>query len=64
MLRGRIEPHLLEPLGRRRCLFRYNGGALVHARDPAVSAALAAPEALLTRLDGEWWMGHHLESFA
>jgi len=64
LLRGRIEARLLEPLARRRCVFRYNGGALVHARDPAVSAALAARETLLTRLDGEGWMGHHLESFA
>lgn len=63
LLRGRIEARLLEPLARRRCIFRYNGGALVHSRDAAVSAALASPDSLLTRLDGEWWMGHHLESF-
>lgn len=64
MLRGRIEPRLLEPLARRQCLFRYNGGALVHARDDDVAAALSHPDSLLTRIDGEWWMGHHLESFA
>jgi hypothetical protein len=64
LLRGRIEPRLLETLAHKRCFFRYNGGALVHARDPTVGAALSAPAALLTRLDGEWWMGHHLESFA
>ena len=63
-LRGRIEPRLLEPLARRQCLFRYNGGALVHARDDDVAAALSHPDSLLTRIDGEWWMGHHLESFA
>ena len=63
MLRGRIESRLLEPLASRRCIFRYNGGALVHAREAEVAAAIADPTSLVTRLDGEWWMGHHLESF-
>jgi hypothetical protein len=64
LLRGRIEPHLLEPLGRRRCLFRYNGGALVHTHDAEIAATMASPDSLLTRLEGDWWMGHHLEPFA
>jgi hypothetical protein len=63
LLRGRIEPHLLEPLGRRRCLFRYNGGALVHTHDAEIAAAMVSPDSLLTRLEGDWWMGHHLEPF-
>ena len=41
----------------------YNGGALVQAREAEVAAAIADPTSLVTRLDGEWWMGHHLESF-
>jgi hypothetical protein len=64
LLRGRLEPLLVDALGRRRCLLRYNGGALVHSRDPEILRAIASGEALLTRLDGEWWMGHHLEPFA
>ena len=64
LLRGRLEPLLVDALGRRRCVFRYNGGALVHSRDPEILRAIAAGEALLTRLDGEWWMGHHIEPFA
>ncbi len=63
LLRGRLEAPLLEALGSRRCFFRFNGAALVHAHDPDVVRAIAAGEALLTRMEGEWWMGHHLEPF-
>ena len=38
--------------------------ALIHARDPEVLHAVQAGRALLTRLEGEWWMGHHLEPFS
>lgn len=62
-LQGRLEPLLFEALAVRRCLFRPSERALVHARDPQVAAAALAG-GLLTRLDGEWWMGHHLEPFA
>ncbi|MDQ3709196.1 MAG: hypothetical protein M3387_07830, partial [Actinomycetota bacterium] len=57
---GRVEPLLLGPLRSRRTLLRNTGGALVHARDPAVHAAAVSRHALLTRLEGEWWMGPHL----
>jgi hypothetical protein len=63
LLRGRLEAPLVEALGSRRCVFRFNGAALVHARDPEVIRAINAGEALLTRMEGEWWMGHHLEPF-
>jgi hypothetical protein len=36
---------------------------LVHARDPEVTAALALGQALLTRMEGTWWMGHLIEPF-
>jgi hypothetical protein len=62
-LRGRLEPRLLEPLARRRCLFRYEGGALIHTENISVLNAIAYGHSLLTRMDGEWWMGHHLEPF-
>jgi hypothetical protein len=63
LLRGRLEPHLLEAVGARQCILRYNGGALIHARDRELIGAVAAGDALLTRMDGELWMGHHLEPF-
>lgn len=62
MLEGRLDPVLYEPLFHRRCLLRHGTRALYHARDPEVVAAMALGSAL-TRLDGEWWMGHHTERF-
>lgn len=62
-LEGRMEPPLYEPLSRRRCLLRYGTRALFHSRDPDVLAALSLGRSGLTRLDGEWWMGHHTEPF-
>ena len=62
-LQGRMEPVLYEPLSQRRCLLRYGERALFHSRDPEVEAAMALGESGLTRLDGEWWMGHHIEAF-
>jgi GNAT superfamily N-acetyltransferase len=57
---GRLEPLLVAPTAARGCFLRYTGQALVHARDPAVAALAASRHALLTRLEGEWWMGPHL----
>ena len=60
-LAGRVEAHLREALAQRRSLFHPSGYlALVHARDPGLLYAVQSGRALLTRLDGEWWMGHHL----
>lgn len=61
---GRLERALFEPLSRRRCLLRYGVRALVRAKDPAVQDALAAGGGALSRMEGEWWMGHHTEPFS
>jgi hypothetical protein len=58
-LSGRIEPHLLAELRARRCLMRRTEWALAHG-DAAALSAMAFGQSLLSRLDGEWWMGHHL----
>ncbi|HEX8862462.1 MAG TPA: hypothetical protein VGC06_25895 [Actinomycetes bacterium] len=64
LLRGRLEPRLFEPVARRRCYLRPSGTrVLVHARDPEVTAALALGQALLTKMEGTWWMGHLVEPF-
>ena len=63
-LRGRLEPRLLAPLGERRCVFRYNGRALIHARNREIIGAIESGDALLTRMDGDYWMGHQVEPFA
>jgi hypothetical protein len=53
---GRLEPHLVGPLSERRLLLRFSQGRfLVHGRDQEVVDAVLRGEALLTRLEGEWW---------
>ncbi len=59
-VRGRLEPSLLGLLVSRRCLLHRTEWALVHCQDQSLLGLLGSPEALLTRLDGEWWMGHHV----
>jgi hypothetical protein len=60
VLRGRVEPGMLDALAGRRCLLRYDGATLVHSRDPELARTFASADAFVTRLDGAWWMGHHL----
>jgi len=55
-VRGRFEHHLLAALRRRRCRTVPVDWACVHARDPELLAAVHGGRALVTRLDGEWWM--------
>jgi hypothetical protein len=51
-----VETHLMEALARHRVLVRnHPGRLLVHAPDTSIVGAIQAGDALLTRLDGEWW---------
>jgi hypothetical protein len=60
-VQGRVEPHLLERLPERRAVFHKSGYLpLIHSRRPELLHAIHSGRALLTRLAGEWWMGHHL----
>jgi hypothetical protein len=53
---GRLEPRLVGPLSERRTLLRFSKGRmLVHGRDDEMTDSVLRGEALLTRLDGEWW---------
>ena len=58
-LLGRLEPRLRRPLSKRRCLYSDAGSLLMlHSRDAALSHAILAGQALLSRLEGEnwyWW---------
>ncbi|MGD9530798.1 N-acetyltransferase family protein [Pseudonocardia sp.] len=56
---GRVEAHTVSELHGNRCLLVPSEWSLVHSEDQSVLALLGTPETLLTRLDGEWWMGHH-----
>jgi predicted N-acetyltransferase YhbS len=55
-VRGRFEQHLIAALRRRRCRIVRVDWACVHSRDPELLAAVHGGRALVTRLDGEWWM--------
>jgi hypothetical protein len=59
-VQGRLEPHLHEAVRERRCVLRRTEWALVHGDDAEALGAIAYGRALLTRMEGEWWMGHHL----
>lgn len=60
-VQGRVEPHLLERLSERRVIFHKSGYLpLIHSPRPELLHAIHSGRALLTRLAGEWWMGHHL----
>jgi hypothetical protein len=53
---GRVEPHLLAALWQRRVLIRFGGGRmLVRSGDARLESAPARGDAIVTRLDGEWW---------
>jgi hypothetical protein len=55
-VQGRVEPALLAPLAHRGALFRYSPRSLVYTPHDELLAALTSGRALLTRLEGEWWM--------
>lgn len=60
-LQGRVEGLLREPLACKGALFHPSGYlALLHSRDAALLRSIHAGRALLTRMEGEWWMGHHV----
>jgi len=55
-VRGRLEPHLFPSLRERRHTTVRTDWSLVAARDGALLGSILGGGALLTRLDGEWWM--------
>jgi GNAT superfamily N-acetyltransferase len=59
-VQGRIEPALLGPLRSHWCLLSRSQLALVYTEDQILLGLLGSPKSLLTRLEGEWWMGHRL----
>lgn len=54
---GRLEPVLLKPLAERACSFGHSGPwTLVASRRPDVLSAIERGEAILSCLEGEWWL--------
>lgn len=60
---GRVDPWLFETVARRRLPVRAGERVLYHSRLPEIERLVATGDSNLSRLDGEWWMGHHTESF-
>lgn len=52
---GRLEPHLVAPLEERRTRILFGRSKMLVHGDQAIVDAILRGEALLTRLDGEWW---------
>ncbi|HXF97263.1 MAG TPA: hypothetical protein VNJ46_01465 [Gaiellaceae bacterium] len=55
---GRLEPRLVAPIRaeHRNVYYRPRDLMLIHTRDHEILSATLAGDALLTRLDGEWWV--------
>ncbi len=64
LLRGRLEPPLCEPIWERRAQIRPAARFLVHSRSEKVLDAVLSGDGLLTRLDGDRWIGLHLTAMA
>lgn len=56
-LSGPVDPRFLPELGPAKAtIFCPGPGVFVHSRDPEILAAVCSGDALLGRLDGEWWL--------
>ncbi len=56
-VRGRLDPRYIQDLSDRHCWLRREGTwTLFHSRHDDVAAAILQGDALLSRLEGEWWM--------
>jgi GNAT superfamily N-acetyltransferase len=53
---GRVEPSLLAHLRTRKCRLERADWVTVKSQDPQLVNAVLSGKALLSRLDGEWWM--------
>jgi hypothetical protein len=58
LLFGQLESLLFEPLTRRRCLLHPGGNFLVHSRNRDILDAVLAGRAMISRMEGEAWMGY------
>ena len=61
---GQAFPRFLRNLSNQYCRFWYPGsGVVVQSRDPEILSAIFRGDAVLTRLDGEWWTRFASESW-
>lgn len=52
---GRLEPQYLHEFSRQHCRFSAGSAVLVQTRDQELLEAIYKGDAVLSRLDGEWW---------
>jgi hypothetical protein len=55
-VQGRVEGHILTALAARGAVFRFSPRSLVHCPNGDLLGAITSGHALLTQLDGQWWM--------
>lgn len=55
-VRGRVETHLLPHLRTRKVVLVNEEWTILKTDDPVLATALLSGKALVTRLEGEWWM--------
>jgi hypothetical protein len=64
LLTGQLEPQLFDPLIRRRCLFHPVVTLLIQSQNPELLNAVLAGRSMISRMDGELWMGHAADPFS
>ncbi len=55
-VQGRVEAHVLAALANHRAVFRFSPRSLIHSTNSELLGAVTSGHALLTHLDGQWWM--------
>jgi hypothetical protein len=55
-LTGRLEPRFTKEVCDHHCLLHWRSWMLVHSRNPKILAAFESKDAILTALEGEWWI--------
>jgi hypothetical protein len=63
LLTGQLEPELFEPVMQRRCFLHPVVNFLVQARDPELLNTMLVGDAMISGMEGEWWMGYEVEPF-
>lgn len=58
-VRGRLEAPLVDAITRERCILRRGNPVLLRTRSEEPLDAVLRGEAMLTRLDANWWMDSH-----
>lgn len=61
LLTGQMESALFEPVMQRRCFLHPVLNFLVESRDPELLSTVVVGDAMISGIEGEWWMGYEVE---